>query len=174
MVTVRLHRAVGLRPQRSVVSCSPEPRNPPSICLPLAVTIKRSGFGAQKAGAKSNQKLHQWTYAKFRHMLEYKAELRGMTVEYIGEAYTSQTCPSCQNRYKPSGRKYRCPECGFEYHRDGVGAINIRAKYLGSGPVVGVMASPTGLRYRPHVRGSSHSGIGLEAAFECEKEPHAL
>ena len=125
-------------------------------------------------GAQSNQKLHQWTYAKFRHMLEYKAELRGMTAETVSEAYTSQTCPNCQERHKPSGREYRCTACGFEHHRDGVGAINIRAKYLGSAPVVGGMASPTGLRFAPHAVCSSLSGIGLEATFEGEKEPHDL
>lgn len=36
-----------------------------------------------------------------------------------------------------------------------VGAWNIRQKYLGSGPVVGAMASPSGVRYRPHMRCSS-------------------
>jgi len=107
-------------------------------------------------------------------MLEYKAELRGMTVETTGEAYTSQTCPNCQERHKPSGREYRCTACGFEHHRDGVGAINIRVKYLGSAPVVGVMASPTGLRFKPHAKCSSLSGIGLEATFKGEKEPRDL
>jgi putative transposase len=109
-------------------------------------------------GTKTNQKLHQWSYSKFAHMLEYKARLHGMRVERIGEAYTSQTCPSCSHRYKPSGRHYSCSSCGFEFHRDGVGAVTIRAKYLGSAPVVGAMASPPGLRYAPHVPCSSQSG----------------
>jgi len=55
-----------------------------------------------------------------------------------------------------------------------VGAINIRAKYLGAAPVVGVMASPTGLRFKPHAKCSSLSGIGLEATFKGEKEPRDL
>jgi putative transposase len=129
-------------------------------------------------GAKSNQKLHQWAYAKFRHMLEYKAELRGMTVELVGEAYTSQTCPNCQWRHKPSGREYQCSECGLEYHRDGVGAINIRAKYLADkkpvGPVMASGSSVRGVKYRPHMMCSSLSGVGLETTFEGEKEPHGL
>ena len=45
--------------------------------------------------------------------------------------------------------------CGFVFHRDGVGAINIRQKYTGSGPVVGAMASPTGVRYHAHLSRSS-------------------
>jgi transposase len=36
-------------------------------------------------------------------------------------------------RYKPKMRVYRCrnPKCRFVFHRDGVGSINIRRKYLG-------------------------------------------
>ncbi|MEM4239131.1 MAG: transposase, partial [Nitrososphaerota archaeon] len=37
-------------------------------------------------------------------------------------------------------------ECGFEYHKDGVGAINIFKRYRGKSHVVGVLASPVGLR----------------------------
>jgi len=65
----------------------------------------------------------------------------------------SRTCPHCQYvRSKVAGRVFRCPKCGWTYHRDGVGSINIRRKYLGQFPVVGVMAPPTGLRFRPQTR----------------------
>jgi putative transposase len=129
-------------------------------------------------GAKSNQKLHRWAYSRFRQMLSYKAELRGMTVKTVGEAYTSQTGPNCQERHKPSGRECRCSECGFEHHRDGVGAINIRAKYLSNTrtvvPAVASGTSVRGVKYRPHMVCSSLRGIGLEATFEGENEPHDL
>ena len=49
----------------------------------------------------------------------------GIKVVKINEAYTSQTCPKCGSRKKPNNRNYTC-KCGFKYHRDGVGAINIR------------------------------------------------
>ena len=69
------------------------------------------------------------------------------------EHYTSRTCPHCDYvRSKVKGRVFRCPKCGWTYHRDGVGSINIRRKYLGHGPVVGVMAPPTGMRYHTHSR----------------------
>ena len=61
------------------------------------------------------------------------------------ELYTSRTCPKCgQVRSKVRGRLFRCtnPGCRFVWHRDGIGAVNIWRKYLGSGPVVGVMAPP--------------------------------
>lgn len=100
-------------------------------------------------GKKANQKMHQWSFGDTRWMVSYKAERLGMEVVLQEEAYTSQTCPNCGARYKPTGREYHCTKCGFRYHRDGVGAFNIRAKYLGSlgSAVVGAMASPIGVRY---------------------------
>lgn len=102
-------------------------------------------------GARANQKIHQMVHGQTRHMLTYKAERKGMMVRLQEESYTSQACPACPKKHKPSGRLYRC-KCGFVYHRDGVGSFNIRKKYLGVIPVVGVMAPPTGLRYSPHTR----------------------
>lgn len=107
-------------------------------------------------GTKNNQKLHQWSHGTIRHMLTYKAERYGMNVTLQEERYTSKTCPSCGYRRKSpvEGRAFRCHRCGFCYHRDGVGAINIRAKYQGAfgSSVVGPMARPTGIRYTPHTR----------------------
>jgi putative transposase len=100
-------------------------------------------------GAKANQRIHQMISGETRFMITYKAKKLGMNVSVINESYSSQTCPKCLNRHKPSGREYRCPVCGFEYHRDGVGAINIRNKkmYQGYVPVVGDMIPPVGMRY---------------------------
>lgn len=106
-----------------------------------------------KYGLKTNQKLHSWSFGRFRWLLSYKAERMGIEVVLQNEAYTSQTCPTCGKRHKPSGREYVC-SCGFRFDRDGVGAINIRRKYLGcmDTPVVGLMASPAGVRFRPHLQ----------------------
>ena len=81
-------------------------------------------------GKKTNQKLHQWAFGKIAELITYKAKTLGIKVKVIDESYTSQTCPKCGNRKKPTNRNYTC-KCGFKYHRDGVGAINIREKYLG-------------------------------------------
>lgn len=93
-------------------------------------------------GKRANQKLHQWAFGKITELITYKAKAVGITVTQIDEAYTSQTCPKCGNRKKPTNRTYTCP-CGFQYHRDGVGAINIREKYLGhlGDPVVADMGN---------------------------------
>jgi putative transposase len=111
-------------------------------------------------GAVANQKLHQWAAGQTRWYLTYKAEKYGMQVVLQDERHTSRTCPVCGQWRKsaPEGRVFRCPACGFVYHRDGIGAMNIRAKYrgeMGCPHVVGDMAPPTGLRYLPHIRCSS-------------------
>lgn len=100
-------------------------------------------------GRHANQRIHQMVSGKVRSMLEYKFNKLGIAVDVINEAYSSQTCPKCLNRHKPSNRNYICKVCGFDYHRDGVGAINIRQKkmYLEYAPVVGDMTPPVGFRY---------------------------
>ncbi len=117
--------------------------------------IRRSA----KYNKVANQKIHQMSSGQLRQMLTYKAKRLGMQVVLQQERYTSQKCPRCNRLNKPSGREYHCRACGFRFHRDGVGSANLRRKYLGQFdvPVVGVMASPIGLRYRPHVRCSSGS-----------------
>ena len=106
-----------------------------------------------KFSKKSNQKVHQWAFARLQFMICYKAELVGLRVKFVSEAYTSQTCPKCGNRKRPTNRNYHCNHCGFEYHRDSVGAINLWNKVSGFllSPVVGVMASPIGVRFTPHL-----------------------
>ena len=98
-------------------------------------------------GKKSNQKIHQWAFGKITNLITYKAKRLGIKVKLINESYTSQTCPKCMNRKKVSGREYKC-KCGFTYHRDGIGAINIYKKYQGcfNNPVVGPMAVPFGIK----------------------------
>ncbi|WP_026102356.1 RNA-guided endonuclease TnpB family protein [Pleurocapsa sp. PCC 7319] len=104
-----------------------------------------------KYSKKVNQKLHQWNFGSIRAKLEYKCAKAGINTELISEAYTSQEYLSCRKRNKPRNREYKCL-CGFRWHRDGVGCSNIRAKYLGEIPVVGLMASPSGVRFEPHLQ----------------------
>ena len=67
-------------------------------------------------GKRANQKLHQWAFGKVTELITYKAKALGIKVELVDEAYTSQTCPRCGNRKKPTNRNYTC-KCGFHYHR---------------------------------------------------------
>ena len=109
-------------------------------------------------GKEMNQRLHGWSFGKFRELLTYKAQLVGMKVVLQNERGTSKTCPKCNSQHKPQGRLYKCRSCSFTFDRDGVGAINIRRKYLGSfdSPVAGeVWRPPFGVRYHPHIKCSS-------------------
>ena len=110
-------------------------------------------------GSTNNQKIHQWSAGSVRQKLTYKAKRLGIDVVLQEEAHTSKTCPKCGHRRKssPRGRVFRCTykRCRFVWHRDGVGAVNIRYKYRGEfgvPHVVGAMAPPTGMRFAPHIR----------------------
>lgn len=78
-----------------------------------------------RTSRKNNKNLHTWSFYRLAQFIEYKATLAGIKVEYVNPAYTSQTCPACSERNKAKDRKYKC-SCGFEKHRDIVGAMNIR------------------------------------------------
>ena len=107
-------------------------------------------------GSLTNQKIHQWSHGRVRNLLTYKAERLGIQVALQEESYTSRTCPHCLYvRSSVKGRVFHCPNCGWTYHRDGVGSINIRKKYreeFAIPLVVGDMAPPTSMRYLPHAR----------------------
>ncbi|ABQ47129.1 transposase, IS605 OrfB family [Thermotoga petrophila RKU-1] len=105
----------------------------------------------------ANQKIHQWQFRKLIEMIRYKAEQFGIEVKLISEANTSKTCPNCGAKNNPNGRRYHCKACGFEYHRDGVGAINIWKRYPGTGQVVAGLAPVRGVRFHPHLCGHGAS-----------------
>ncbi|MGQ9630971.1 MAG: RNA-guided endonuclease InsQ/TnpB family protein [bacterium] len=115
-------------------------------------------------GPKANQKIHQMISGKTRFLLTYKCERRGMNVVLQEESYTTQNCPACGKRKKPKGREYVC-SCGFRHHRDAVGSLNIRNRYLGYGSVVGAMAPPTGIRFHPHLSVARENTLREAAGF---------
>ena len=78
-------------------------------------------------GKRNNQSIVQHPEQKLLSYIRYKFEDIGGIVKTIPEAYTSRTCPYCGlvKKTSPNGRIFRCKGCGFEYDRDGVGAMNI-------------------------------------------------
>ncbi len=106
-----------------------------------------------KYGKNTNQKIHlMWRFNKLLQKLRYKLEGEGIVVVEEDESYTTQLCPVCGNKHKPKDRNYVCFVCGFSYHRDGVGAINLFKRFMEkvSGrfelPVDG-LTRPQGVRY---------------------------
>ncbi len=109
-------------------------------------------------GNVQNQRMHQAPLGRIRSYLEYKgARLGWNKPEFQNEAYTSKDCPQCGKRNNPKGRNYACSFCGLKAHRDVVGQLNILKKYRGAKTcrVIGAMASPIGIRWKPHLRCSS-------------------
>lgn len=86
--------------------------------------IEQNTRKKRRASRSTRQQISQWDRGTHEKYLAHKT---GFPVEHINEAYTSQTCPACLTRNRPSGRNYRCRNttCGFTCHRDAVGAINI-------------------------------------------------
>lgn len=85
-----------------------------------ARTLKR------RFGRNQRRRLSQWSRGRQERYIAEKAGLD--TIEHQNEAWSSKTCPACSTRNRPSGRNYRCHECGFVCHRDAVGALNQHQK----------------------------------------------
>jgi IS605 OrfB family transposase len=89
---------------------------------------------SQNVGRVQNLRLRQWRRTHLVHALRDKAERAGMIVRMVDERGSSSTCPVCRRKVpKPKDRRFSCPHCRFQGHRDLVGAANIAATY-GGGP----------------------------------------
>ena len=142
----------------------------------LAIGDVRDIADSGGKGRKQNQRLSTWRHGKLRSYLSYKAEAEGMRVVLVDEHYTSKTCPnpSCNHRHKPTGRMYRCPVCGFQAHRDVVGAVNILSRQLYG--EVGKVRPPPATKYRhPFLTGkrSGHDTGQPVMAVACDKQEAA-
>ena len=91
--------------------------------------IEKEAKSKRRMGRHGRQQLSQWSRGAQERYLNEKTKLE---MEHLNESYSSQTCPACSTRNRPSGRHYRCKNtiCGFTCHRDAVGAIDILQKAL--------------------------------------------
>ena len=120
----------------------------------------------KRLNRKSQQKVGNWSHGKQRQYITYKAVAEGIEVALQDEAYTSQTCPQCGHRYKPTGRKYSCRRCGFLAHRDVVGASNILSLALHG--EVGQVIPPRTIKYRQPFGRADKQEIEWSFAHESE------
>lgn len=90
----------------------------------------------KRRGAGQRRQFHQWTFARLRELITYKAEGKGVAVVGIDPRHTSQTCSKCGYQHR-SNRKsqseFRCRQCNYQLNADLNGARNIGRKYLASG-----------------------------------------
>lgn len=108
---------------------------------------------------KQRKDLHKWNFFQFEQFLTYKANARGIGIEYVDARYTSQKCSVC-GYVSRSNRQFqaifKCKHCGFSLNADLNASRNIRQNYLDAicppgraavnPPIVGGRLQPTYLQ----------------------------
>lgn len=82
---------------------------------------------------KQRKQLHKWNFFQFQQFLTYKAEAKGIRVEYVDSRYTSQKCSVCgyvSRSNRPYQAVFKCRHCGFSLNADLNASRNIRQNYL--------------------------------------------
>ncbi len=91
--------------------------------------------GRAKIRKAQRRRLHGWSFAQFQAFVTYKAEAKGVKVEFVDPRYTSQKCNQCghiERKNRPTQADFRCKKCGFECHADYNASMNIRDDFLKS------------------------------------------
>jgi putative transposase len=149
------------------------------------INLSKSARKKKKGSRRSNQMNSGNPLGQLVTYLKYKGAARGVKTVRQEESYTTQTCPKCGHRHKPSGRMYVCrnPDCDFIGIRDLVGAANIKNKHENSGKMVqDAVIPPSQAKYlrpvkTPVIRsnvvvrltggkslGNTHNSVSLAAA----------
>jgi putative transposase len=124
------------------------------------------GVRRKNCGRHHNQRMSQWEYGKDIDYLQQKSEQDRIVCFTGDERGTSSRCPVCGHRHKPKGRNWRCKACGFEGHRDIVGAVNMHP--IAYGQVVPFPKRITYLRPGRLRRSSSpDTGHRLDSSSRC-------
>ena len=117
--------------------------------------MSRHSRKRKKGSRRTNQMNSGNPLGQLYSYLSYKGKLKGIVLKKQNEAYTSQTCPVCGHRHKPTGRIYKCrnPNCVYVGIRDNVGATNQLNKYLHDGKMeTNTCIPPTEVKYRRPVK----------------------
>ncbi len=111
---------------------------------------------AQAEGRKSQRQRNGfWEWGKQSRLIASKAE--GLfEVVRCEERGTSSACPRCAQRARPSGRTFRCPNCGWSGHRDLVGAGNQLGRHDPHADVARLIEQAHPMYLRPWQQGRSN------------------
>jgi IS605 OrfB family transposase len=79
---------------------------------------------------KQNYQMHSWAFGQLQNFINYKAWGKGILVETVEPAYTSQMCSRCGHVLKSQrkGLNFRCESCGYTLQADLNAARNIEAR----------------------------------------------
>lgn len=118
------------------------------------INMSKHARKRRKGSRRSNQMNSNNPLGQLLEYVKYKGKQRGVKLEKEPEQYTTQTCPNCGHRHKPSGRIYQCqnPECDFIGIRDLVGAANILNKSENGLIVPSYQLPPEMAKYRRPVK----------------------
>jgi IS605 OrfB family transposase len=86
--------------------------------------------------SETQRRMHSWSFAQLKNLLEYKAKEWGCTVVAVDPRHTSQACSRCGHTARNNRRSrnlFVCRACGYTLHADLNGARNIAAKYRAEG-----------------------------------------
>lgn len=81
----------------------------------------------RKRTKKTRRKISEWSYARRRKFLEYKAALFGCSVVFVDPMFSSQECSKCGNIDSESRNRadFKCTECHFSINADLNAARNL-------------------------------------------------
>jgi len=95
--------------------------------------IKKSRFKMSKS---LQYKLSQFTFKKLSDLVEYKAKIEGIKVDYVPPEYTSKECSHCgekvdtQRPFNGNSSLFKCNKCRVQLNADYNASINIAKKSL--------------------------------------------
>lgn len=83
-------------------------------------------------GRRLNRLLNRWSFNQLQTFLSYKAEEKGVGVEFINPRYTSQLCSVCGQKGNRQRGFFSC-DCGYSGNADLNASLNIRERFNPSG-----------------------------------------
>jgi len=111
-----------------------------------------------KARKKQRRRIHAWSFNRLKVYVQYKAEMKGVAIEFVDPRYTSQKCSHCGHREKgnrKSQSEFKCKKCGFQHNADLNASKNVRLNYLAS---IGI-SEASGLLVNQPIVASHHDSV---------------
>lgn len=86
---------------------------------------------SRKRTKQTRKKISEWSYARRRGFLEYKAALFGCSVVAIDPSFSSQECSNCGciDSESRNRAEFKCTECGFNLNADLNASRNLVNRY---------------------------------------------